>query len=271
MRLRALAGALVVSVIAGVGIAAATPASAANFTDVLDNPAYWQSGNQADIIQWINMSYGSSHPRYSTHRVDVLLDDGGRPVDGVTYLKLTTNFSAISGTTSQDEFVSAVHLPAGARIIDTANTPIFCRIAPNGLFSDAPVPFQPVVDGTCRQGVKDLGGNTFAVNDKVLNRGDIWEIYVPVAATRAMSAADGAGSAVSFRVTNAHKDATEPDVAEATNNLTIGAPLSGSSGASAGVAASSGAKAGAVCAKAGMKASGLTCVKARGRLIWKHR
>ena len=164
--------------------------------------------------------------------------------------------------------MSAVHLPSGARIVDSSRTPIFCRIAPNGLFSDAPVPFQMVSDGTCRQGVKDLGGNIFAVNDKVLNRGDIWEIYVPVAVDHAMSAADGASAAVSFLATNANKDATEPNVAEATNLLTIGAPVAGSSG---GSSVGAGVKAGAACARAGMKAFGLTCVKAHGRLVWKRR
>ena len=136
------ATALTAAALTGAAVVGAAPAQATDLGDVLDNPAYWQPGNQADIIQWINMASGSTHPRYSTHRIDVLLDDGGRPVPGTTYLKLTTNFSAISGTTSQDEFVSGVRLPAGVTITDTAATPIFCRIAPNGLFSDNPVPFQ---------------------------------------------------------------------------------------------------------------------------------
>ena len=255
------ATALTVAALTGAAVVGAALAQATDLGDVLDNPAYWQAGNQADIIQWINMASGSTHPRYSTHRIDVLLDDGGRPVPGTTYLKLTTNFSAISGTTSQDEFVSGVRLPAGVTITDTSATPIFCRIAPNGLFSDNPVPFQLVTDGTCRQGVKDLGNRTYAVNDTVLKRGDIWEIYVPVRSTHALSPADGA--AVSFLATNAHKDATEPEVAEATNVLTVGAP-SASSGAAA-------AKAGGSCSAKGAKTGTLTCVKSKGKLVWKRR
>lgn len=245
------------------GITAAPAASATNLVDVLDNPSYWQPGNQADIIQFVNMSYGSSHPRYSTHRVDVLLDDGGKPLPGTTYLKLTTNFAALSGTTTQDEFVSAVALPAGVTVADSAATPIFCRIAPNALLSDTAVPFQPVTDGTCRQGVKALGNNSFAVNDKVLNRGDVWEIYVPVTSGRAMSASEGAPSALEFRVTNAHKDATEPAVAVATNNLTVGAPAAGSASAST-------SRAGARCAKAGLHSGAFKCAKVKGKLVWKR-
>lgn len=263
-RMQRLIGGLAVAVglVAG-GIAGAPGASATDLINVLDNPNYWQSGNQADIIQFINMSYGSSHPRYSTHRVDVLLDDGGKPLPGTTYLKLTTNFSVISGTTSQDEFVSAVALPAGVTVADSASTPIFCRIAPNALYSDAAVPFQLVTDGTCRQGVKALGNNAFAVNDKVLNRGDVWEVYVPVSAGKAMSASQGAASALEFRVTNANKDATEPAVAVAMNNLTIGAPAAGGGVATA-------AKAGARCGKAGLHYGALKCAKVKGKLIWKR-
>jgi hypothetical protein len=261
--LRSVAAGLAAGAVVTAGLVLAPSASATDLSNVLDNPSYWQSGEQADIVQWVNMSYGSSHPRYSTHRVDVLLGDGGQPLPGTTYLKLTTNFSVISGTTAQDEFVSAVRLPAGVRISDTAKTPIFCRIAPNALFSDATVPFQFVTDGTCRQGVKDLGNSTYFVNDKVLNRGDVWEVYVPVVADRAFSPADGA--AISFVVTNATKDATEPDVAEATNVLTIGAP-----GASTGSTGSS-TKAGARCSKAGAKSGSLVCKKAGGKLVWKKK
>lgn len=276
MRARALIASIIGTTVVAGALIGAPAASATNLSDVLDNPAYWQPGNQADIIQWVNMSYGSSHPRYSTHRIDVLLDDGGRPLDGVTYLKLTTNFSAISGTTSQDEFVSGVRLPAGVRVADSDATPIFCRIAPNALFADGNVPFQMVADSSCRQGVKDVGNNTFAVNDKVLNRGDVWEVYVPVVSSRAISPSEGAGAAVSFVVTNANKDATEPSVAEATNLLTIGAPSTSStsstaSGAAAGAPASAKAKVGARCAKSGARSAGLTCVKVKGKLVWKRR
>lgn len=253
---------LAVTALAGGAVVTAPAASASDLSNVLDNPAYWQAGEQADVLQWINMSYGSSHPRYSTHRVDVLLDDGGRALPGTTYLKLTTNFPVISGTVAQDEFVSAVTLPAGVRITDTKATPIFCRIAPNGLLSDTPVPFQFVTDGTCRQAPKALGGNTFAVNDKVLNRGDIWEVYVPVTSDRALGVGDGAAALVQFGSTHANQDATEPAVAVASNLLTIGA---GGPSASSG-----GAVAGAKCSKAGKRAGALKCVKVKGKLVWKR-
>ncbi|MEY4137650.1 MAG: hypothetical protein RL205_1778 [Actinomycetota bacterium] len=252
---------LAATALAGGTLITAPAASATDMSAVLDNPAYWQAGDQADVIQFINMSYGASHPRYSTHRVDVLLDDGGRPVSGTTYLKLTTNFPVISGTVTQDEFVSAVTLPAGVRIVDSQSSPIFCRIAPNGLFSDSPVPFQLVVDGTCRQKPKDLGGNTFAVNDKVLNRGDIWEVYVPVTSDRAWGAADGAAAAVKFGSTHANSDATEPAVAIATNILTVGAPTK---------SASSGIAAGTKCSKAGQRTGSLKCARSKGKLVWKR-
>lgn len=257
------------------GVLSAPAASATDLSSVLDNPNYWAQGDQADVIQWINMASGSSHPRYSTHRVEVLLDDGGQPVAGTTYLRLVTNFPVISGTVAQDEFVSAVTLPAGVRITDSQATPIFCRIAPNGLFSDTPVPFQMVVDGTCRQQPQSLGNNSFAVNDKVLNRGDIWEVYIPVTSDRAMGPANGAGALVQFSSTHANKDATEPDVAVASNFLTIGAPTAASAAAAASAsapsrAAASGATAGARCAKVGKRSGALKCAKVKGKLIWRR-
>ena len=127
------------------------------------------------------------------------------------------------------------------------------------------MPFQIVTDGTCRQQPKDLGDNTFAVNDKVLNRGDIWEVYIPVTTDRAMGASDGAAAAVAFASTHANKDATDPAVAIATNILTIGAPSKSSSWSSAAAP-----RAGAKCVKVGQRSGALKCVKAKGRLAWKR-
>ena len=59
----------------------------------------------------------------------------------------------------------------------------------------------------------------------------------------------------------AAESATE--VAEATNVLTVGAP-SASSGAAA-------AKAGGSCSAKGAKTGTLTCVKSKGKLVWKRR
>lgn len=276
MRLpRRLAGALACTsgaVIAAATLATAPAAQAAS--SILDNPALWVPGDQADIVQWINMSSGSSHPRYSTHRVEFLYNTQtgeAAPANSPEYIRLVTNFAAISGTTQQDTFVLGVKLPAGAHIQDDKNSPIFCRLAPGGLLTDGAPQFQTVTDGTCRQGLKDVGNGVQAVNARTLNRGDIWEVYVPIVVDHPLSgAASGDASLVQFVATNANKDATEPDVAVASNHLIIGpagtAPAPSLAGATG---AASAPRAGTRCTKAGAHASGMRCAKSHGRLVWR--
>jgi hypothetical protein len=269
---------LVLSVAAGF-IVAAPPADAAP-SPILDNPAMWVQGDQADIVQWINMVSGSSHPRYSTHRVEFLYNTQtgeAAAANAPEYIRLVTNFAAISGTTQQDTFVLGVKLPAGVRIQDDAKSPLFCRLAPGGLLSDGPVQFQTVTDSTCRQGIKDVGNGVAALNTRTLNRGDIWEVYVPIVVDHPLSGADsGDASLVQFLATHANKDATEPDVAVATNHLIIG-PAGAATGnalsasaTSGTVAAGSAPRMNSRCVKAGTTKGGMTCVKSRGRLVW-HR
>lgn len=259
------------------GSIAAPAAHADAITNLTDDPSLWVFSDVADIYQWINTASSSTHPRYSTHRIGVLYDTKAHeasPAGTATYLRLQTNFSEISGGADSDTFTSAIRLPAGVTIDSNGSIPMFCRYSPGALFlPDGTAPqTQTVTDGNCVQKTMDLGQGVTVVNTVTLQRGDIWEVYVPVISQRQLDgAASGDAAKVDFLATHGRTDmATLNDVATATTYLYAGAPKARPAANAGGTSpAAASAKAGKRCAKAGAHSGSLKCVKKGSRLVWR--
>lgn len=259
------------------GLTIAPTAHADAVTDLTDNPSLWSYSDNADIYQWINTSTSSTHPRYSIHRVGYLYDSAANeavPAGSPTYLRLVTSFTEISGGADKDTFTSAVRLPAGVRISNSSKAPMFCRYAPGGMLQPQGVEptWQTVTDGNCRQSPTEVGQGITAVNSVTLQRGDMWEVYLPIVVDKQLAGeASGDVAKVEFLATHERKDmATLNDVATATVYLKSGPPSASTPGASAIGSSTATAKAGQRCGKAGAHSGSLTCVKKKGKLTWRR-